>query len=304
MARTLAVRGPSVPSGAIPASAGIGLKAAHYAPIVADPSAVAWVEAHTENFMGAGGPPHRWLSAVRRDVPLSLHGVALSLGSATGPDPDHLARVKAVVDRYQPDLVSEHLAWSGVDGLYLNDLLPLPLTEDTLSVVADNVDRVQTALGRTILVENPSTYLAYRDDALEEADFLAALAACSGCGLLLDVNNVHVSAVNRGTSATAYLERLAGSGAPVGEMHLAGHAERVVDGVTILLDDHGSPVRDVVWTLYEKALALFGPLPTLVEWDSDVPTLDVLCGEAAKAEQRIAAVRDTGRKEDVHAVPA
>jgi uncharacterized protein (UPF0276 family) len=273
----------SSPTG-LPVAPGIGLKAVHQAALVAAPPAsVHWVEAHTENLMARGGPTHRWLDAIRARYPLSLHGVALSLGSAGGVDRDHLERVAGVVARFQPTQVSEHLAWAGPSDAYLNDLLPLPLTEESLAVVVDNVDRVQERLKRTILVENPSQYLAFHDSPLAEPDFLATLARRTGCGLLLDVNNVHVSAINLGFDAKEWLARLAALGAPVGEMHLAGHAERAVDGVTILIDDHGSPVRPVVWDLYDHALTLFGSRPTLIEWDNAVPPLSVLVGEAARA---------------------
>ncbi|MCF8482839.1 MAG: DUF692 domain-containing protein [Rhodospirillum sp.] len=283
-------KGKGKGKGALPRAPGIGLKALHQADLLeAPPASVHWVEAHTENFMARGGPTHRWLDAIRDRFPLSLHGVALSLGAAHGVDPDHLARVKAVVDRFDPVQVSEHLAWVGPPGIYLNDLLPLPLTEDSLAVVADNVSRVQGTLGRSILVENPSQYLAFHDTVLAEPDFLAELARRTGCGLLLDVNNVHVSAVNLGFDAIGWLDRLAAQGPPVGEIHLAGHADREVEGVTILIDDHGSRVRPAVWDLYDHALSLFGPTPTLIEWDSDVPPLSVLADEAAQAGARLAA---------------
>ncbi|WP_413206911.1 DUF692 domain-containing protein [Rhodospirillum sp. A1_3_36] len=281
---------PSLGEGVLPRAPGICLKAVHQADLLeAPPASVHWVEAHTENFMARGGPSHRWLDAIRAQFPLSLHGVALSLGAAHGVDPGHLARVKAVVDRFEPVQVSEHLAWVGPPGTYLNDLLPLPLTEESLDVVADNVARVQDALGRSILVENPSQYLAFHDTTLTEPDFLSELARRTGCGLLLDVNNVHVSAVNLGFDAKDWLDRLAAHGPPVGEIHLAGHAEREVEGLTILIDDHGSRVRPSVWDLYDHALSLFGPRPTLIEWDNDVPSLSVLVDEAAQAGARMAA---------------
>jgi uncharacterized protein (UPF0276 family) len=288
---------PKVPSsfeeGALPRAPGIGLKAMHQADLLeVSPVSVHWVEAHTENFMARGGPSHRWLDAVRERFPLSLHGVALSLGAAHGVDPGHLRRVKAVVDRFEPVQVSEHLAWVGPPGTYLNDLLPLPLTEESLDVVADNVSRVQEALQRSILVENPSQYLAFHDTVLAEPDFLAELARRTGCGLLLDVNNVHVSAVNLGFDAKEWLDRLAVHGPLVGEIHLAGHSDREVEGVTILIDDHGSRVRPVVWDLYDHALSLFGSTPTLVEWDNDVPPLSVLAGEAAQAGARLAMLHE------------
>jgi uncharacterized protein (UPF0276 family) len=229
-----------------------------------------------------GGPIPGFLDAIRRDYPISLHGVGLSLGGADGLDAVHLDRVRQAVSRFEPGLVSEHLSWSAVDGIHLAELLPLPLTEESLAVVAANVDRTQTALGRRILVENPSSYLQFRHSPIPEPDFLAELVRRTGCGILCDVNNIHVSACNHGWDASAYLAALPPDA--IGEIHLAGHAIRdLADGRRLRIDDHGSRVCPAVWRLYEEALSRFGPVPTLIEWDTDVPALDVLMEEAAIA---------------------
>jgi hypothetical protein len=261
--------------------AGIGLRFRHHREVLDSRPAVAWFEVHTENYLGGGGAP-RCLDAIRRDYPVSLHGTGLSLGSAEGLDAAHLARVKAALDRFQPALVSEHLAFSVTGGTYLADLLPLPMTEEALAVVCANVDRAQTCFGRRLLIENPSTYLQYRHSTIPEWEFLAALAARSGCGILCDVNNVYVSCCNHGWNASAYLAAL--PAASVGEIHLAGHSlRRLEDGRTLRIDDHGSRVAEEVWALCGEALARFGPVPTLIEWDTDVPPLAVLLEEAARA---------------------
>lgn len=267
--------------GAIPARAGIGLRFQHHQAVVDARPAVAWLEVHTENYMG-GGTPLRYLDRIRRDYPISLHGVGLSLGSADGIDVAHLERIRRVIDRIQPGLVSEHLSWSIAAGTYLADLLPLPLTEEALDVVCRNVDQAQTRLQRRILVENPSSYLQFEHSTIPEWEFLAAVAARSGCGLLCDVNNIFVSACNHGWDAMAYLDAL--PPAAIGEIHLAGHSVRQLEGGRVLrIDDHGSRVEPAVWMLYGQALARFGPVPTLVEWDSNVPPLAVLIEEAAHA---------------------
>jgi len=262
----------------IPARAGIGLRFKHHETVLDTRPDVAWFELHTENYMGGGSTP-AVLDAVRRDYPVSLHGVGLSLGSAEGLDPVHLERVRSVIDRVEPGLVSEHLSWSVVGGVYLADLLPLPMTEEALEVICRNVDQAQTCLKRRILVENPSTYLQFRHSTIPEWEFLAAVADRTGCGILCDVNNIYVSARNHGWPASAYLAAL--PAAAVAEIHLAGHTERELgDGRTIRIDNHGSRVAAPVWTLYSEALARFGPLPTLIEWDTDIPAFDVLLAEA------------------------
>jgi uncharacterized protein len=243
------------------------------------------MEVHTENYMG-GGAPLRCLDAIRCDYPIALHGVGLSLGSAEGLDAAHLERIRRVAERIEPALMSEHVAWSVADGSYLADLLPLPMTEEALAVVCRNVDETQSVLRRRILVEDPSTYLRFRHSVIPEWEFMAAVAARTGCGLLCDVNNIYVSAHNHGWDASAYLAAL--PPAAVGEIHLAGHSVRAVPGGTLRIDDHGSHVRAEVWVLYLEALARFGPVPTLIEWDNDVPSLDVLVAEACHADALLA----------------
>ena len=267
---------------------GIGLRSPHLDEILATRPAVGWLEVHAENYMG-GGPALRGLERLRPDYPLSVHGVGLSLGSADGLDARHLERLARLVERLEPALVSEHLAWSVTGGAYLNHLLPLPYTEESLAVVSEHVERVQTRLGRRLLVENPSGYLRFRGAGIPEADFLAALVRRTGCGLLCDVNNIHVTCANLGGDPDDYLAALPAEA--IGEIHLAGHAVNDADGHTILIDDHGSPVAPAVWALYERALARFGPRPTLIEWDTDVPPLAVLLAEAAEAARRLAGTR-------------
>ncbi len=262
---------------------GIGLRARHHAAVMTSPPRVGFVEIHAENYLG-GGAPRRCLEQVRRDFPVSVHGVGLSLGSADGLDDRHLGRIADLVRGVEPMLVSEHLAWSVTGGVYHNDLLPLPYTEEALAVVCANVQRLQERLGRQVLVENPSTYLRFAESAIAEEEFLRALAQRTGCGLLLDVNNVHVTATNHGLDAAGYIDRLAG--AAVGEIHLAGHHVAEENGVTILIDDHGSAVGDAVWTLYAQAAHLFPQAPALIEWDSNIPALDVLVAEAHRADDR------------------
>lgn len=266
----------------VPARAGIGLRAEHYREVVTSRPAVGWFEVHSENYFGAGGAPHHYLELVRRDYPLSLHGVGLSLGSADAFNRVHLAKLKALVERYEPGLVSDHLSWSSVDGRYLNDLLPLPYTEETLRHVAARVTEAQDCLGRELLIENPSSYLEYRDSDIAEAQFLAELSQRSGCGLLLDVNNVFVSATNHNFDARAYLRAI--PAARVREIHLAGHSVNRYDDGEILIDTHNARVCDAVWALYHEALALTGPVPTLIEWDTDLPALAVLLDEARRAD--------------------
>lgn len=266
----------------IPAQAGVSFKHDHLNAILDDPGSVGFLEVHAENYMGAGGAPHRTLERVRQDHPLSLHGVCMSIG---GPKPlaeGHLARFKALVDRYQPGLISEHLAWSTHEDVFYNDLLPLPYTEQTLTHVCDHVDRMQEVTGRQMLLENPATYVLFDDSTLSETDFLRAIVQRTGCGLLLDVNNVFVSATNHGYSARDYLADFPLD--RVGEIHLAGHdAQEDDEGDLLLIDTHDRPVADPVWTLYEEVIAKAGPIPTLVEWDADLPQWPVLRAEADAA---------------------
>jgi len=265
-----------------PATAGIGLKAAHYLDIIETRPAVGWFEVHTENYMGAGGPSHHYLEAIAADYPLSLHGVGMSLGSVEPLDRDHLGAVRDLVERYRPARVSEHLSWSFADGIFLNDLLELPLTRETLDLVTDRVSEFQDAIGRKVLIENPSSYLAWVSNEMSEPDFLNELARRSGCGLLLDVNNVYVSSRNLDFRPADYIDAIAPE--YVGEIHLAGHSITRHKGRDIHIDDHGGPVADAVWDLYAQALADCGPTPSLIEWDTDVPALSVLLDEASKAE--------------------
>lgn len=266
----------------IPAKAGIGLRFRHHQPVCETRPDVAWFEVHPENYMGGGVVP-RYLDAIRRDYPISLHGVGLSLGSADGLDAAHLGRLRDVVERVEPGLISEHLSWSVTGGTYLADLLPLPLTDEALAIVCHHVDQVQTHLKRRILIENPSTYLRFRHSTIPEWEFLAQVAQRTGCGILCDVNNIYVSACNHGWDARTYLSAL--PPAAIGEIHLAGHSIRELgEGRTLRIDDHGSRVAPQVWALYREALARFGPIPTLIEWDTDVPPLEILMEEAAIAE--------------------
>src|ERR1700757_5137085 len=268
---------------AIGAFAGTSFKHEHLPAILAEDKRSGFFEVHAENYMGAGGPPHRALETVRRDYPLSLHGVCMSIVGPQPLDKTHLSRFRGLVERYEPALVSEHLAWSTHETAYLNDLLPLPYTEATLATVCDHIDEVQSAIRRPLLLENPSTYLAFRESTMSETDFIRAIAKRTGCGLLLDINNVFVSATNHGFSARDYLGDFPLS--HVGEIHLAGHAEQADDeGQPLLIDSHDGPVADAVWRLYEIVIAQCGPIPTLVEWDSQIPDWPILKAEAAAAQ--------------------
>jgi len=272
-----------------PSGCGIGLRAPHVAEILERRPPIGWLEVHAENYMG-GGPAVRALERLRAAYPLSIHGVGLSLGSAEGIDGEHLERLARLVERLEPALVSEHLSWSVTGGAYLNHLLPLPYTDEVLDLLCTNVTRAQERLGRRLLVENPSGYLKFRDSSIPEPEFLNALARRTGCGLLCDVNNVYVTCSNLGGDAVAWIDTL-DTGA-MGEIHLAGHAANDADGRTVLIDDHGSAVADPVWSLFEHALRRFGPTPTLIEWDTEIPALDVLLGESAKASLRLLRASD------------
>ncbi|WP_137895239.1 DUF692 domain-containing protein [Ramlibacter sp. 2FC] len=270
----------------LPPVAGVGLRFPHHQAFLEQRPTVGWLEVHAENYMG-GGQPLRVLQQLRQDYPVSLHGVGLSLGSAEGLDKAHLERLAQLAERMEPALVSEHLSWSMAGQTYLADLLPLPMTEEALAVVCRHVDQVQERLVRTILVENPSSYLQFAHSTIPEAQFLAAVAARTGCGILCDVNNVFVSACNHGWDALAYLDALPPQA--IAEIHLAGHALTTLEGgAQLRIDDHGSRVAPEVWALYEQALARFGAQPTLIEWDTDIPPLPVLLAEAAQADHRLA----------------
>lgn len=267
----------------IPAAAGVGLKPQHYVEVLETRPAIGWFEVHPENYMGEGGSPHAYLSEIRSHYPLSCHGVGLSLGGVGPLDATHLDRLKTFVRRYEPGLVSEHLAWSSHEGHFLNDLLPLPLTDEALDLMVEHVSQMQDALGREVLVENPSTYLAFEGEAMSELEFLIALSKRAGNKILFDVNNVYVSAKNHGFDAAAYIDAMPGS--LVGEVHLAGHAVERVNGHELRIDDHGSAVASDVWQLYERLISRVGPKPSLIEWDTNVPDWSVLFGEACKADR-------------------
>ena len=266
---------------AVPDRAGVGLKTEHTGSILEVRPDLGWVEVHAENYMVPGGPRHAALEAVRERYPLSLHGVALSLGGAERLDREHLQAFRALVERYEPGLVSEHVAWTGYDGVYFADLLPIPLSTEALDQLCANIDETQEALGRRILIENPSNYLLLPDSEIPEPEFLVAAARRTGCGLLVDVNNIWVSAVNVGYDSEAYIDAL-----PVeliGEIHLAGHTRDEADE-RLLIDNHGAPVAPDVWALYERLIHRCGPKPTLIEWDTDIPAWPVLYAEACKAD--------------------
>lgn len=278
----------------LPGLPGVGYKPQHFAAILQDPAPVGWLEIHAENYMGDGGRPLAQLRHLAERFPLSVHGVGLSIGGEGRLDPDHLARLKRLCDWLEPASFSEHLAWSTHEGAFLNDLLPLPYTARTLDRVAGHIDEVQDTLGRRMLLENPSTYLAFAETEMDEIDFLTEIALRTGCGLLLDVNNVHVSCTNQGWDADAYIDRF-----PlhlVGEVHLGGHDVDADDhGAPLLIDSHGAEVADPVWRLYARSIARGGALPTLIEWDNDVPDWPTLAAEAASAARIMGTVAAGGR---------
>lgn len=276
--------GTAASATSLPIAAGIGLRAPHVARFLAAPPKLAWLEVHSENYFADGGTALEALDRIRRDFPLALHGVGMSLGSTDPLDRAHLAKLARLIARVAPSLVSEHLCWSGVDGRCLNDLLPLPYTEEALMHLCSRIDAVQQFLGREIAVENLSSYLAFADSTLPEWEFVAAVAQRTGCRLLLDVNNIHVNAVNHGFDPAVYLAAI--PVAAVAEIHLAGFETRG----QLLIDTHSRAVSPEVWTLYEAALARFGPRPTLIEWDLDIPPLDTLVGEATKAQTMLDAI--------------
>jgi uncharacterized protein (UPF0276 family) len=270
----------------LPLRAGASFKPEHFAAISTAPQPLGFFEVHAENYMGAGGTPHAQLGFLRDHYALSLHGVGLNIGSREPLDHAHLARLKHLCDRYQPECFSEHLAWSSHAGIFFNHLLPLPYTEQNLISVIDHIDEAQTALRRRLLLENPATYVRFKQSTIPETEFLAAIARATGCGLLLDVNNVFVSARNHATSASAYLEAF-----PldlVGEIHLAGHIETMDgQGSPLCIDAHGSPVVEEVFALFDSVIARAGPLPTLIEWDNDLPEWPVLRAETLAAQERL-----------------
>ncbi|MBO3759415.1 DUF692 domain-containing protein [Ciceribacter sp. L1K22] len=266
----------------LPARPGVGFKPEHFTSIDAGPQPVGFFEVHAENYMGAGGPPHGKLARLREDYALSVHGVGLSIGAMQPLDRDHLLRLKTLCDRYEPESFSEHLAWSSHGEVFLNDLLPLPYTEETLARVAAHVSEVQDTLGRQMLLENPATYLVFEESTIEETAFLREIVGRTGCGLLLDVNNVFVASTNHNLDPRAYLAQFPLEA--VREIHLSGHSETVDDaGAPLLIDSHDTPVKDPVWALYDEVIARTGPVATLIEWDNDVPDWPILRSEAEAA---------------------
>ncbi len=274
----------------LPARPGVGYKPQHFNQILGDAGTVAWLEIHAENYMGDGGRPLAQLRHLAERFPLSVHGVGLSIGGEGPLDRDHLQRLKHLCGWLNPASFSEHLAWSTHDSAFLNDLLPLPYTPATLARVADHVDQVQETVGRRMLLENPSVYLDFAETEMDEIDFLTGIARRTGCGLLLDVNNVFVSATNRQADPYDYINRF--PHALVGEIHLGGHDQDQDDhGAPLLIDSHGSEVTDPVWALYDHAIRAGGARPTLIEWDNDVPDWPVLAAEAARAARLLDRVR-------------
>lgn len=288
------------PAFAISGLAGTSFKHEHLSAILAAGQQRGFFEVHAENYMGAGGPPHRALEAVRRNHPVSLHGVCMSIGGPQPLDKTHLARFRSLVERYEPALVSEHLAWSTHEATFFNDLLPLPYTEATLRLVCDHIDEVQDAIRKPLLLENPSTYVGFRESTMSETEFVHRIAQRTGCGLLLDVNNVVVSATNQGFSSLQYL-----SGFPlacVGEIHLGGHSEQTDDeGDLLLIDSHDAAVAEAVWKLFEIVVSQCGPVPTLIEWDSNIPDWPILKAEAAAAQAILDRYRAVVRQDHHHA---
>lgn len=287
--------GPPLCPPAIPPRAGVGLKAEHYATILETAPDIGFFEVHAENYMGAGGPPHRYLSEIRSRYPLSLHGVGLSIGADRPIDGDHLRRLKQLIERSEPGLFSEHLAWSTHDTTFYNDLLPVPYTADALARVADHIDEVQAFLGRQMLLENPSTYVAFAESTYSETDFIAEVVRRTGCGLLLDVNNVHVASTNQEWNPLHYIDTY--PLAHVQEIHLAGFTpDEDEKGRPLLIDTHDRSVHEIVWGLFEHAIARLGPTPTLIEWDANVPPWPELKAEADQAELIMSAAQRKERR--------
>jgi uncharacterized protein len=275
---------PAARAQALPVRAGIGLKPQHYRQIVEQTPDIGFFEVHAENYMVAGGAFHHFLGLIRERYPLSLHGVGLSIGGVEPLDEAHLDRLAQLIKRYEPQSFSEHLAWSSHSQVFFNDLLPVAYDPATLTRVCEHIDRVQSRLQRPMLLENPATYVEFARSTMDEAQFISALVARTGCGLLLDVNNLYVSCINHQRDALAYLNDL--PLAAVGQLHLAGFAEdQDGQGARLLIDSHGAPVDDAVWALYAQVLQLIGPKPTLLERDNQVPELSLLLAEAGQAEQ-------------------
>ena len=279
----------------LPLRAGIGFKPQHFDALLADEAPPAFIEVHAENYMGAGGPPHAQLSMLRERLPVSVHGVGLSIGGEAPLAPAHLARLKTLIDRYQPAAFSEHLAWSTHDGRFFNDLLPLRYDAASLTRVCAHIDQVQERLGRQVLLENPSTYLEFEGSTYSEPDFLSAIVRRTGCALLLDVNNVYVSCHNNRHDPVEYLAALPLRA--VREIHLAGHVQECdAAGERLLIDDHGSPVGAAVWALYRHVIAQTGPVPTLIEWDTHIPAYATLREQAQRAQALLDEVCATAKE--------
>ncbi len=279
----------------LPSTSGISLKPKHYKLILETEPKVGWFEVHPENYMGNGGAPHKYLTEIRSLYPLSMHGVGMSLGSATKINEDHLNALCKLVKRYQPQMISEHLSWSRLGNTYLNDLLPLPYTDESLKVIVNNIDRTQTTLGRKILIENPSIYLAFNNSTYSEPEFLNNLVEQSGCGLLLDVNNIFVSACNQGFDPYNYIRKIKTEA--VGEIHLAGHTVQKINDTEIRIDDHGSKVIEEVWSLFSFAIKYIGNrVPVMIEWDTDIPELSVLIDEMKKANAMMNKIITSSKK--------
>ena len=270
----------------VPCRAGASFKGEHAGAVFGERPDIGWFEVHPENYMVAGGPRLAMLEALREAWPLSLHGVGLSLGGAERLDRDHLAALGALADRFQPGLVSEHIAWSAHDGVWFADLLPPSLSAAGLDLLCDNIDEMQEALGRAVLIENPASYLVLPDCEMDELSFVVEAARRTGCGLLVDLNNIHVSAVNTGLDGESYVDAI--PGALVGEIHLAGFGIDDAGGERLLIDSHGAPVDNAVWRLYDRLIGRIGARPTLVEWDKDIPAWEALFAEAKKAELALA----------------
>ena len=283
-------------AGGLPARAGIGLKPCHFRDVLDTRPDIGFFEVHAENFMVAGGPFHHYLGRVRQDYPLSLHGVGLSIGAQGALDGAHLKRLAALIKRYEPASFSEHLAWSSHGEVFFNDLLPLPYDRATLQRVSEHIDQVQERLGCRMLLENPATYVEFDSSTMSEAQFICELLQRTGCGLLLDVNNVHVSCVNHGRDAHSYIDALPLDA--VGEIHLAGFAQdRDAAGAPLLIDSHGCAVDEAVWALYERVVARIGPTATLIERDNDVPALPTLLAEAQRAQRLLGGASPARRTE-------
>jgi uncharacterized protein len=273
---------PAFQARPVPVKAGIGLRPTHFKRVLSERPPIPWFELHSENFFCAGGEQLEVLTRVRRDYPISLHGVGLSLGRADGPDREHLGKLKQLIEHFAPSLVSEHLCWGAIGERHLNDLLPLPYTEEALASMVTHVQTTQDFIRRPLLIENVSSYLSYRHSTIPEWEFITSLAEYSGCGILLDVNNIYVNSINHGFDAHVYVHAIPPKA--VAEIHLAGFTRKENLPVELLIDSHNNPVANAVWDLYRETLAHTGPVPTLIEWDQDIPELEVLLAEAAKAE--------------------